>query len=144
MGVGQTQRDIGPGIGSLVDLIRTHGEAVEADLRRYYHTRLADLTTGRLTWRELRVLIARLPVESETRTEIDPNAGWSPVEHLLAGIFDVLRVLSWQMGGKGKPPKPLERPGVERPGIHHGGKPLSLDEVRALLPGVEGANGESG
>jgi hypothetical protein len=90
------------------------------------------------------VLVARLPVESETRHEIDPNAGWSRVEHLLAGIFDVLRVMSWQMGGKGKSPQPLERPGIERRGIHHGGKPLSLDEVRALLPGVERANGEAG
>lgn len=88
------------------------------------------------------MLVARLPAESHTRTEIDPNRGWTPVEHLLAGIFDVLRVLSWQMGGKGKPPEPLERPGVERKGTHHGGKPRTIEEMRALLPGVEKANGE--
>ena len=92
------------------------------------------------------MLVARLPVESETRTEIDPNRGWSPVEHLLAGIFDVLRVLSWQIGGgKGNQPKPLERPGVERRGAtHHGGKPISIAELRAILPGVEQPNGDSG
>lgn len=103
------------GIGGLVAFLREHGAAVEADLQRFYDADLSDLTTGRLTWRRLAVLIAGLPRESVTVQEVNgPDLAWGLAEHLLAFIGDGIQAGNWQRsGGKGKPPKPTPRPGVQ-------------------------------
>lgn len=98
-----------------------HGEAVEADLLRFYRLDLAEVGTVRLSWRRLGVLIRQLPREAATVQAVaGADARWGDVEHLLAGIFDVLNVHNWQYaaahapkGKKPKRPKPLPRPGTK-------------------------------
>lgn len=144
------------GIAGLVDLIDQHGEAIDADLRHYYPgTRLADLFTGKLTFRELASMIRNLPgdgtalwrshrramKDSPTPVKaVDPPADyWTPERMLLAGIDDNLRVLAWQNtadGHKGRNyPAPIPRPGVADPSkdAMKRGTPLSVAELRALL-----------
>ncbi|MEO3856238.1 hypothetical protein [Acrocarpospora sp. B8E8] len=92
---------------------------------------------SRLTWRLLGVLIRNLPMESATKTAMrnsmsgteleaagkaaDPSEGqWSQEEMLLARVHDAIRHLEWALirvnGGKGKPPEPMPRPGVQPKG----------------------------
>jgi hypothetical protein len=96
------------------------------------------------------VLLAELPSDSATARSL--NGGerpWTPLEHLLAGIFDTLQVLAWQNANQGrksptKRPTPLPRPGIEPSGVHYG-KPRPLSEVKAMLastrPGADRALG---
>jgi hypothetical protein len=85
-----------------------------------------------LSWRELDVLLAELPSDSATARSL--NGGerpWTPLEHLLAGIFDTLQVLAWQNANQGrksptKRPTPLPRPGIEPSGVHYGKAPAAV------------------
>lgn len=66
--------------------------------------------TGRVTWRDLWVMVSHANAESTLGQELSGTRGdWTGTEHLLAGVLDTLRAISWQLGG-GKKPKPLERP----------------------------------
>jgi hypothetical protein len=67
---------------------------------------------------------------------VHPEAAeWGPVEHLLAGIFDLLQAGNWQRGGdpRAPRPKPLPRPGVDSGEKKYGGKPLPMDEMARRL-----------
>jgi hypothetical protein len=99
------------------------------------------------------VLVARLPADSETgRAHLGEAASWSRTDHLLAGVFDALRVLIWQNENSGRKtpsrrPDPLPRPGTEpaEPAGTRIGSPLPLSEVKRLLastrPGADQAGG---
>lgn len=127
-------RDNGGGIAGLRELIGAHAEAVEADLARFYHVRLSDLCTGRLTWRRLRVLLRHLPLDAALHRVIQGDvAAWSANEHLLAGVLDTLRWANWQRaGGKGRQPRPIPRPGSDA-SQRMGRSSRSTSEVRAYL-----------
>lgn len=113
--------------------VEGHCEVIEADLARFYPgLRLRHLFTGDMTWRELGVYLARLPMESSLMTklrddaaddampaQIDPDAphgSWSKVELLLAAVSDQLASLIYVQiargGGKPDQPVPVRRPGV--------------------------------
>jgi hypothetical protein len=117
-------------------LLDEHSEAVEFDLIGQ-GLRLGGLWTGELSWRELNVVIDRLPPESATKTamrealsdeelkalgdKVGTNYGpWSKAEHLLAGISDKIAMLQWvtialQSPEKHEQPAQYPRPGVARP-----------------------------
>ncbi len=129
-------RNIGPGRGkicALEDFLGRYADECESDLARYYGLPLADLYTGRLTYRRLGVLVTHLPPESATKTAarealddddapVGEPAGFGPWSHtdlLLASVLDALHVLAWQQtqihGGKRtSPPDPTRRPGLPR------------------------------
>lgn len=98
------------GIRGLRELIRRHGRALEADLRREYGVRLRHLFTGELTWRELSNLVAGLSPQSATRTAlrgglVEPTGE----EILLADLFDAISVADWHFvtaNSDEKKPKP--------------------------------------
>jgi hypothetical protein len=101
------------GILGLLSFLSEFEEPLEADLLRFWHLDLpADLGTMRLTWRRLGILVRNLPAESATLRAMHGHAAdWSVTDHLLAAVVDVLQGGNWQRGGgKGKRPKPLERP----------------------------------
>lgn len=103
------------GIGGLVEFLREHGAAVEADLQHHYGIRLSDLTTGRLSWRRLRVLLDGLPLACEVNRELHGDvADWSTSDYLAALQVDALQVANWQRSTDGSTgrnrPKPLRRP----------------------------------
>ncbi|GGP56065.1 hypothetical protein GCM10010214_31610 [Streptomyces abikoensis] len=103
------------GIRGLCELIRHHGRAVEADLRREYGVRLRDVFTGELTWRELSSLVHGLPPASATRTALNEGTPEpSGEEIVLADLFDLVQHLRWDVeyaasGKKPTAPKPYPR-----------------------------------
>lgn len=78
----------------LLDLLRTKGDPIEADLRRFHRVDLRDLWrpgggTAQLTLRLLYVLIQYLPATSALA--IADNGGtqpWSITEHLIADLWE--------------------------------------------------------
>lgn len=124
------------GIQSLRELIADHPEAVEYDLIQL-GLRLDDLGTERLTWRDLKVIVTRMPphksaLQAEKRPDDSP---WGLVEHLLAELVDVQHLALWAKtkdGSKNRNrPKPIERPG-RRP-ERFGKKPLELERMKDWL-----------
>ncbi|MFE5853536.1 hypothetical protein ACFQ61_10030 [Streptomyces sp. NPDC056500] len=89
--------------------------------------RLSDLFRGRLTWRELGVLIRQLPSASRTRLSMGQQEGlWGLGEHLTALVIDELRTANWQRGNAGvksgrqsKRPTPIPRPGTAKRSDKH-------------------------
>lgn len=138
------------GIEGLVALINQHGEALDADLQHFYPGRsLADLVAGRMTFRQLHVLIKGLPgdgtamwrdsrrnMAKDAKTSPPPDDFWTPERDLLASAIDLLAVQVWQStqdGHKGRNmPEPIRRPGIKQSGSHRG-TPMSAAQVRARL-----------
>jgi len=57
-------------------------------------------------------LVRFLPPDSALSRVRDPAPLWSPESYILAIVVDHLALANWQRGGgKGKKPKPLQRPG---------------------------------
>jgi hypothetical protein len=107
-------RDRG-GILGLYGLLREHGEAIEADLQRYYTLPLSALGTRALTWRRLGVLLRQLPAESALHRGV-AGPSWDVDTQLLAVTANRLGILAWQgAGSKGKPPEPIKPPETKRP-----------------------------
>lgn len=110
-----------PGIVGLLDLVAEYGEAIEADLFRFYGLDLADLGTHRLSFRRLDVLLRQLPRESGLHGALfgEPSK-WNDSDYLLALLVDATHIHNWQYatvhrgkGKKPKAPKPVPRPGQE-------------------------------
>jgi hypothetical protein len=107
------------GIGGLVALLREHGGALEADLQAHYGVALSDLTTGRLSWRRLHVLIDGLPRTANLLRELHgEDADWGIAEHLLALNYDAAQIANWQRSKDGSTgrnrPRPFPRPGTKK------------------------------
>lgn len=132
------------GIGGLVALLSEHGEAIEADLQRYYGLALGDVTTGRLSWRRLRVLVAQLPPDSALARALNgPAADWAPTEYLLAHVVDLLAWSNYQRAhGKGRRPRPVARPGSAPTKRRHGRTNRSPQEAARLLAALQPKGGE--
>lgn len=124
------------GIQSLRRLLEEFPEAVEYDLIAL-GLRLRDLPSDRLTWRDLKVIVTRMPQhKSALAAEQHPeDASWALTEHLLAEVADTQRLLLWAKtkdGSKNRNrPQPIERPG-RRP-ERFGKKPLKLDRMKEWL-----------
>lgn len=138
------------GIAGLVALIEWHGEALDADLQHYYPGRsLADLVTGRMTFRQLHVLIKGLPgdgtamwragrknLPDDVEASGPPDDFWTPDRDLLASVIDGQNLLIWlktEDARKGRNrPKPITRPGVKSPTMQDA-TPMSAAELLAIL-----------
>jgi len=96
------------GIGGLLQLLRERGEAVEADLRRFYGRDLGELFTGEMTFRQLKSYIFGLPLDCALKSHL----GWSFRDHRAADLVDLLNAIIWQNGGdkKARKPRPFPRP----------------------------------
>lgn len=78
----------------LLGLLRTKGDPIEADLRRFHRVDLRDLWRpgggpSQLTLRLLYVLIRHLPADSSLA--IDDSGGrlpWSITDHLIADLWE--------------------------------------------------------
>lgn len=117
------------GIGGLVELIRQHGGAIDADFQRFYGMTVADVICGRVTLRRFRDLFNGLPAEGtaqwrharrnpapDRQPQSPPDDWWTGERDLLAGVIDSVNVLVWlhtkdAQDGKNRP-KPIPRPGV--------------------------------
>lgn len=81
-----------------------------ADFQQYYGLDL-ELLWDRAEFRRIRVLASQLPTQSRTIVKLNPQAAWDEHAYLLALVADNLSFMRYeQTGGKGRKPKPLERP----------------------------------
>lgn len=84
-------------------------------------------------------MAAHLPptADSAVHRALNPDWLWGLSEHLTAGVLDALHGANWQRGGgKGKRPKPVQRPGLEPDSeaqTFGKGSALPLDEMAAWL-----------
>jgi hypothetical protein len=86
------------------------------------------------------VLIRNLPVESRFVRKHNETAAWSSEAYLLAVLADQIADLSWLYASthsksKVKRPKPIPRPGAEKPGDKYrnpGGQLISGDDLVAM------------
>lgn len=96
-----------------------HRQALEYDLMTRTRFTLADVG-GALSNGALLAFCRHLPGESATMREIDPDAEWTLVPQLLAGISDGLQQMIWlyscahsRKGARPRQPEPIPRPGVK-------------------------------
>lgn len=120
-------------------LLREHREAVEYDLIAL-GLRLDWLTSEALSWRDLLVIVRQAPPGSAVARAVEPeHSGWGISEHLLALVADYLAWIQWTKTEDGQKnrnrPKPIERPGVERPTDTRkiGADPVPIAELEAFL-----------
>lgn len=143
----EARGDPAGGILGLCRLLSEHGEAIEADLQRYYGTDLRDLFRpgSGLTWRRLRALVANLPPDSAlARTMVGPDSVWTLETQLLAAVHDRLSEANWQRGNAGakspsRRPQPIPRPGARADRI--GGTNRDVREVAGYLARFQPDNG---
>lgn len=142
------QRGGAGGIAGLRELIRRHGKAVEADIRREYGVRLRDLFSqecgacgqGRLTWRELAAYVAGLSPQAATRTALNDGRVEPTQEALiLADLFDAISVEDYHFVSANadpkkappKPPKPYPRWWLQASGPDNSERRVAkLDDAR--------------
>lgn len=74
----------------LLQLIRDHPAAVEADLARYSHGSLRDLHEGRLTLWEVWARLQYLPPECATAQAQGHGDGWGLVACVAADIYHAI------------------------------------------------------
>jgi hypothetical protein len=127
-------------------VLAEHGEAIEADLLRWYHVDILDLGTERLSWRRLNSLIRHLPRDSAfVRAMLDERARWGEAEHLLAAVVDAIQAGNWLLASahskhRVQRPKRILRPG-ERDLDHIGrGRGFTVAELRRRLAESNGPN----
>lgn len=64
-----------------------------------------------MTPRKAAELAAYLPLDAAVWVEADPDNAWTINDYLTAATLHALNLANWQRGGgKGKQPKPIERP----------------------------------
>lgn len=96
------------GTESLAELIDDHGEAIEADLQRFYGVDLLDVfrPDSRLTPAKVLRLLSQLDAESCTVAEMAGNRelrGWTPDRAILADLWDLIAAVNTPP--KKRPPK---------------------------------------
>jgi hypothetical protein len=94
-----------------------NGEALEADLLRYWGQDINEISL-----RRMRNLFFRLPHNSETYSEINETPLeariWDVNTYMLANVIDTLEAIDYHFisskkKNPGKPPKPFKRPGLK-------------------------------
>lgn len=81
------------------------------------------------------MLIRQLPRDSALARSVhgSERIDWTPEIELLATIVDALNIAAYQRaGGKGRRPKPVPRPGIDKV-VRIGGTRRPQADVRALL-----------
>jgi len=134
-------------LAGLLDLIKDHGEAIEADLINV-GMRLRDFPSERHNWRDLLVFVKFLGVESNLYADRYPDsAGWTRIALLLADIADSTGWLQWaktkSAAEGGEPPDRIPRPGVKPPARRKGSrvKAMPLSKLKQLA-GLDGERSE--
>ena len=107
-------------------MLRTHSDAIEADLQRFYGIDLGDLWRGGLSARRLSVLIAHLPPGSATWSVLhNIPAGWQLTDFLLADLYQAFT-------GKEHPSRPKPTVANGRTASHVARLRAQRDRLAAL------------
>lgn len=82
-------------------------------------------------------LAVNLPAGSRTVSRIEPRAAWSTSDYLMAGLLDSMNLMRYEnAGGKGRKPKPVERPKARKPEMVR--PKVGEERTMALLFGKRG------
>jgi hypothetical protein len=119
------------GSRSLAKLIDDHGEAIEADLHRFYNVDLLDVFRGKLSPRKALVLINALPDTSATVAHMHNGDrwrdfyGWGQDRLISAGTYDAVNsnsVITAKVAGVKRALKipPYPKPWDKKDGISQG------------------------
>ncbi|MEU6704723.1 hypothetical protein [Streptomyces wuyuanensis] len=109
---------------SVVHVIRTFQDELEADLREFFSVDLLDLWRGRLSIRQVGVFIKSLlrkPGRSTLLMALDERAAWSEPDYMMARISDALELSNFLFlkanfeAGDLEKPDPIPRPGNPEP-----------------------------
>lgn len=91
-------------------------------------------------WGDLLAIVRQSPRGSAiSRAKNGEEDTWGVLEHLIAGVIDLLAVGNWQRGGDehAKRPDPLPRPGVDKRTVGGEqiarGKAVSIEEMNKKL-----------
>lgn len=89
--------------------------ALTADFQQYYALDLEGLLDD-AEFSRIAVLARELPTSSRSFTRIDPRGAWDEKAYLLALMADNLSFMRYEnSGGRGRKPKPVERPKGREP-----------------------------
>ena len=112
-----------------------HWGELLADFQQYYGLDLRKcLDDG--DYERAYLLTVNLPGGSRTLRAIDPRTAWGEQAYLLAAVVDNLTFLRYeQAGGKGKKPKPIQRPQAKPQKRRHRHLKISAERREALLFG---------
>jgi hypothetical protein len=92
-------------------LLENHGEALEADLQRYYNVDLADMYRGVVSVRKVSVLATNLPRASAVGVRLGGAAAISEETEASWLVETALyKIAHAQAGGKGKAPEMRDYP----------------------------------
>lgn len=87
------------------------GDAVEADLKRFYNVELPDMYRGTITVRQVSIYVKYLPRGAATWTYIGGQQAWTEEVENLVLLQHLTSGLLWQGGGsQGQPPKAPDFP----------------------------------
>lgn len=91
-------------------------------------------------WGDLLAIVRQSPRGSALSRAINGEEDtWGVLEHLTAGLIDLLALGNWQRGGdeSAKRPDPLPRPGVNKRSLDGQqiarGKPVSIEDMNKKL-----------
>lgn len=85
----------------------------------------------------LACLAAQLGPRSRVHTAEDPGRRWGDAEELLAGIYDQMSYMRYELGGcKGRAPRPIQKPGQRKAA---GKRPERANVSRERLDAILGA-----
>lgn len=128
----------GGGIGGLVELLNSHGEAIEYELLTI-GKHIDQLGSRKLTWRDLKVVVLGSPPGGALHRSVDPEGAlWTPTSYLSAALVDEVGLLLWQNGsGKGPKPKQVIRPG-QKPRQRRNLTAEAVDDVKRKREGPDG------
>ncbi len=111
----------------LAPLLLEHRGELRADFQQFYTLDSEELLNSG-DYERLATLAYNLPAESRIVKSADQRAIWDNKTYLLALIVDHLAFMRYEnAGGKGKKPKPLERP-KQKKKIKH--KKLNISEKK--------------
>lgn len=103
------------GIRGLIDLIESHGDALNADLLRVgLRLRWLDDPDQDFTLGDLSDFVQYASPDMAIYRALYPEeSGWDITSQLVASVLDFLVMRTWAEGGKkGRKPKQIPRPGV--------------------------------
>lgn len=115
-------------------MLLEHRGELRADFQQFYTLDMEALLDAGEFGRAA-TLALNLPAESRIVRVLNPQAAWDTSAYLLAVVADHLSFMRYeQSGGKGKKPKPIERPKA-KPQVKHRKLNMTESKRQSLLFG---------
>jgi hypothetical protein len=121
-----------PKLLTLIGMLATAPDALEADFQRFYGLNPDLIWTGELPADRAAALAANLPRQAIIWQKLDPRLAWDDQTYLLADIRDSLAFLAWTKTKEASRKGARWRGQLQRPGtVRHeatGGEAVAMDD----------------